>query len=119
MILDVGCGNHPRGDINLDLVLESSKIIRGRRVRTKPDFLGDIHSLPSRDNSFEEVICFHVLEHTNNFLKALLELIRVSKDRIHIKVPHRFSIHAKTPYHRNYFSKGYIDTVLKLLWKKG
>ncbi len=41
----------------------------------------DITSLPEPDNSFDRIICYHVLEHIENDLKALAELFRVLKTK--------------------------------------
>ena len=39
----------------------------------------DIHYMPFADNSFDSVLCNHVLEHLNNDLQALGEIRRVLK----------------------------------------
>jgi len=37
----------------------------------------DIHAIPFQDNSFDYVLCNHVLEHVDNDLKAMTEIHRV------------------------------------------
>lgn len=59
------------------------------------DLLCDVTHLPFQDRIFENVYCFHVLEHLESPAKALNELIRVSSNMIEIEVPHRFSKAAK------------------------
>lgn len=44
-----------------------------------PKFVGDIHTLPLKDNFFDAIICIHVLEHVRNDRLALQELSRVLK----------------------------------------
>lgn len=48
----------------------------------------DITDLPFPDQSFDCTYCFDVLEHVNDFI-ALKELIRVTKKRVILTVPHR------------------------------
>ena len=60
---------------------------------TSPDFLVDFETdkLPFDDNSVEQVLAFHVLEHIGKgFLPLLQEIYRVCKDQstIFIKVPY-------------------------------
>ena len=60
------------------------------------DFTGDndltlnldkIDKMPFKDNEFECVCCFDVLEHLENFHKITNELIRVSSGKIFISLP--------------------------------
>jgi ubiquinone/menaquinone biosynthesis C-methylase UbiE len=43
--------------------------------------------LPFRDNSFDEVVSFHLLEHLEVPLAALREMVRVSKNLVAVVVP--------------------------------
>ncbi len=45
----------------------------------QPKFVADIHSLPLLNESFDEIICIHVLEHVKDDKTALKELNRVLK----------------------------------------
>ena len=55
-----------------------------------PDIVGDIRKLPIKDNKFDTVVAFEVLEHLpfNYFKKSLLELRRVSKKYVIISIPY-------------------------------
>lgn len=61
--------------------------------KCKPDYILDLEQekLPFNDNSVEEVVAHHILEHLGNgFFHVMLELYRVCKHGaiIDIKVPH-------------------------------
>lgn len=77
MILDVGCGNFPRGTINLDV----------NKRNVKNFLLADAHFLPFIDNCFNVVYCSHVLEHCKRPYDVLEELCRVSSNKVIVKVP--------------------------------
>jgi len=89
MRLDVGCGNAPTGDVNVDLPsferhrdgikLASQKI---------PNFVyASSYALPFRNNSFDGVVSFHLLEHLEAPLTALREMVRVSENVVTLVVP--------------------------------
>jgi len=78
--LNLGCGNKIKeGYVNLDVV----------------DYGGNtIHDLnvvpyPFEDNSFNEIIASHILEHLNDFHTSVTELYRIAKHEaiIHVYVP--------------------------------
>lgn len=81
MKLNLGCGNdHKRGYLNCDI---SSEV--------NPDKIVDLtKKLPFKDNSVEEILLHHVLEHFHEPLKILKELYRISKNKavIRIRVPY-------------------------------
>lgn len=69
MVLNVGCGNLKlKNAVNVDINKDY-----------KPDVLADFHNLPFRDNSFDSVIAFDVIEHTSHPEILIKELIRVAK----------------------------------------
>ena len=86
MKLNMGCGFNKRdGYLNVDLAPEC-----------QPDLVCDLESLPWpwEDNSIDEVVFNHSLEHIGQnsrvFLGMMKELYRVCKDnaRVRINVPH-------------------------------
>lgn len=56
----------------------------------KPDFIADIRELPFKDNSFDTVACFEMLEHLpyEYFDVCLKELKRVSRKNVIISFPY-------------------------------
>jgi len=106
MILDVGCGWNPKGNVNVDLFLHRSipersyeqKIYfeykkRLDRIQEIENFICcDVHFLPFRKNSFDRVICNHLLEHCGvRLIEACDELLRVTKRELFLSVPSQFS----------------------------
>ncbi|MEK7539482.1 MAG: class I SAM-dependent methyltransferase, partial [Patescibacteria group bacterium] len=84
----------------------------------KPDICGDIRQLPFKNNSFDLVCAFEVLEHiplADVKDKAIPEIARVSRGGVIISVPHRragFEIIFKFPFIRTLFKKDF----LRLAW---
>jgi SAM-dependent methyltransferase len=64
---------------------------------------GWVESLPFPDNSFDTVICTHVIEHILDYRNAIAELRRIARRRLIIVVPReRESIYTFNP-HFNFF----------------
>jgi len=95
LILDVGCGDRPKGTVNLDCArAQSSDFFESERkvnpARATNFVLGDAYHLPFRDNAFETVLCHHTLEHLAEAVSAIKELVRVSSNTLEIIVPFRW-----------------------------
>ena len=108
MKLHLGCGNdYRKGYINCDV---SSDV--------NPDKVVDLEKkLPFGDNSVDDVLANHVLEHVYNFVPLMHELNRICKknSKIKIKVPFysawgQFNdpTHVRffTPFSFDYFKRG-------------
>ena len=79
MTLDVGCGVRPMGDVNCDLLVRHDHWMKEVDPHLIRNFVkADVHSLPSRDSSFKIVYSSHLLEHVDEPVQALSEMIRVS-----------------------------------------
>ncbi len=92
MILDVGCGEHPHGDVNLDLgkrILASDSGPYG-----KANIYASVYNLPFIDDSFEVVHFVGLLHHLHNPNKAWNEIVRVARDIIVGEEPSRFNVKA-------------------------
>lgn len=98
-VLDVGCGYNKFPDsIGID-----------RSPESKADVICDLDRIfwPFKDNSFDLIICKHILEHLNDLVKTMEELHRISKPKakIIIEVPHFSHPDAfRDPTHRHYFT---------------
>jgi len=86
-ILDIGCGRNKYKSITKEDIVISLDRVKLHRV----DIVHDLEkfSLPFRDNEFDKVIAFHVLEHIKNFIPLMAELHRIMKAGaiLEIKVP--------------------------------
>jgi len=95
-VLDVGCGNGAFVDalirtfpykldrlLGLDSSFEALRHVKSKKI------YGNINNLPFRNNNFDFVSCFEVLEHLplEDFRKGILELQRISRKYIMITVP--------------------------------
>ena len=96
--LNLGCGRDIRqGYVNVDY-------IAGPGV----DVVADINKrLQWDDQSVDEVLMYHVLEHTDDPVKVMLEIHRIVRPGgvVEIKVPHRMHSDAYSIYHRHYFDE--------------
>lgn len=90
MILDVGCGDHPAGDVNLDVE---------RHLKPNDFILGDACFLPFRDESFDVVYASHVLEHAGKPLEVLREFHRVTKKCVYLHIPYGDKTPDNDPQH--------------------
>ena len=81
-ILDVGCGDKPMGDVNVDLNWYYYDL--GRSLM---NIMAEAMSLPFKNNSFDLVCSRHLIEHLENPYGFVQELARVSKKFIYITCP--------------------------------
>ena len=88
MILDVGCGGDPRGDVNCDLLIKDSHEGWDQNPSRIPNFVrADVRYLPFRSGVFDVVYCSHVLEHLMDYNAGLKELLRVSCFKVIVILP--------------------------------
>ena len=108
MKLNLGCGHDKKkGYVNCDISKE-----------VKPDKIIDLEKkLPFKNNSVNEIIGKHVLEHIKNFVPLMHELHRICKNKAVIKIKTPFysaceqftdptHIRFFTPFTFDYFKKG-------------
>jgi ubiquinone/menaquinone biosynthesis C-methylase UbiE len=88
--LDLGCGPHKEeGYTGVDKVMLPT-------VDIVHDL--DIYPYPFEDNSVDEVICSHILEHLVDFNKTMEELYRICKPNALVKV--------RGPYYKSHYAFG-------------
>ena len=106
--LNLGCGNdYKKGYVNVDASKEVS-----------PDKVWNLEKspLPFKNNSVDEILAYHVLEHLHNFIPLMHDIHRICKNgtRIHIKTPfystwgqYNDPTHVRffSPFTFNYFNK--------------
>jgi predicted SAM-dependent methyltransferase len=70
-----------------------------------------VYPYPFKDNSFDEIDAFHVIEHLDNPEDAMKEFYRILKPggRLHIKVPHYAKALDWNFRHKKHFSTSAID----------
>lgn len=74
-VLDIGCGERARGDINLDV-----------KRTSVCNLVASAENLPLRDSSVSLVLCSQVLEHLENPSMALREMKRVLMDHGEVRI---------------------------------
>ena len=57
MLLDAGCGNNPKGEINIDVET---------KYNVKNFIKADVQNLPFKTKVFSESLSHHVIEHLCN-----------------------------------------------------
>jgi ubiquinone/menaquinone biosynthesis C-methylase UbiE len=103
-VLDVGCGEgtltvmlSEKGglasgtDISKPNVEEAKKYAKSLNLNI-PFQVADLEHQPYPDESFDVVVCSHVLEHIPDFDAGLHELVRVAKKRVVFAVPTIFNL---------------------------
>jgi len=106
--LNLGCGSdYKEGWVNVDC-----------RGNVNVDKIYDLNKFPYsfKDNTFNEIYVSHVLEHLDDPIKVLMEIIRISENgaKIIIKVPHAYSyanvasIQHKANFTENSFTPGHL-----------
>ncbi|MCK4649611.1 class I SAM-dependent methyltransferase [Candidatus Pacearchaeota archaeon] len=79
-VLEIGAGNN---FLKKQLSKEITYKVMDIAKDLNPDVLGGVDNIPLKNNSFDLVCCFQVLEHLpfNFFEKSLKEIARVSKKK--------------------------------------
>lgn len=87
MILDVGCGSRPLGDVNCDKFLGKSPHTKYIIKKCENFVKCDAENLPFRSNIFSVVYASHVMEHLYHPFDFLKEARRVSRRIVYLQVP--------------------------------
>ena len=95
--INIGCGKDIKEDYtNLDK-------LKSEGVDVVWDL--DKYPYPFKDNSIDEILAFHILEHIKDYETCIDELIRILKPEgiLHIKVPHFSSAGSNSEFHKRKF----------------
>lgn len=81
LVLEVGAGGnpYPRANVLLDAEEVSLERMEKDLIRDRPLVLGIAERLPFKDKSFDFIIASHILEHSDDPVAFLSELMRVGK----------------------------------------
>ena len=121
-VLDIGCGNSPKGDVNCDLyvgetphLMNDDTVVEPKRI---PNFVRcTAEYLPFKDKSFDIVNASEVLEHIINPPMLIEEMKRVSKELVTIDVPNLRRFFAEeNPHHVYTWSTLSLNNFLKLFF---
>jgi ubiquinone/menaquinone biosynthesis C-methylase UbiE len=87
-VLEVGIGNKTLNNILKQHNIEVTSCDFDEML--KPDLVGDVRNLPFRDNEFDVICAFQILEHIpwKDMPKALEELKRVTSKYVIISIPY-------------------------------
>jgi SAM-dependent methyltransferase len=117
-VIDIGCG---RGFFLQKLVEKKAKNIWGCdlfdavAVEGTTYQQGNIEALPFPDNSFDVVICSHILEHVKDFDKAVSEIKRVAKKKVIVTVPkQRYFYYTLDLHIRFFYAKAELAAAMKM-----
>ncbi len=111
-VIDIGCGEgyllcrinnlmnnrkymnkEPQKEILFGLDLTEGRVKTTRKNLDSALLLrGEILHLPFQDNAFDVVICSELLEHIEDYKKAIDELIRITKNKLIITVPNELRL---------------------------
>lgn len=121
-MLDVGCGDSPKGEVNCDLFTGRTPHIMGyHHIDPKkiPNFvLCSAEQLPFRDDAFDIVNASEILEHLINPSCLLTEMRRVSRESVTLDVPNlRRLTPEENPYHLYTWSRKSLHNLLSLFFK--
>ena len=118
-IIDVGCGSGytlkkiqdmVEKESNLKYLIGSDIVKNKHFPKVFPFVESDVLSLPFFDNSFDIVLCCHMLEHIIDVKKAIVELYRVARQKIIIVVPCQRYYFYTLDEHVHFFQ--YVDQML-------
>lgn len=118
-VLDVGCGT---GFLKRYLSTNRVDQYIGLDVEGNVDIKASAYHIPFKDNRFDTVVASEVLEHLENPISVLRELLRVSDKRVIITIPNPWNANQifslifrrhnlKEPNHVNLFGDNEIENL--------
>jgi hypothetical protein len=123
LTLDVGCGCHGVGDVNIDVFRAGmNRQIGNQRCGelVNPHLIenfvvADACFLPFKVNAFDVAYSSHVIEHVKYPFLMVSEMCRVASKEVIIRCPHRRGSGAKRPFHINFFDEDWFSKYAEIL----
>jgi ubiquinone/menaquinone biosynthesis C-methylase UbiE len=111
MVLDVGCGSSPKGDVNCDLFVGQTPHLMNNNTVVEPKKTQNFvkcyaEYLPFKDKSFDVVNASQVMEHIISPPNLIREMKRVSREIVIIEVPNLRRFFAEENPHHIYTWSG-------------
>lgn len=90
-VLEIGSGSGINGYVLKQFGINVLTMDNDKKLH--PDILGDVRKIPLKENSFDLVTCFQVLEHIkfSDVPKAITEICRVTKKYAVISIPEPYN----------------------------
>lgn len=78
------------------------------------DVVCDVINLPFPDKEFDVVMCFELIEHIDNYMRALGELTRITKSTLFFSTPHKYGRNSYAdPAHVNHWTCKDLEKILQ------
>jgi len=125
-LLDVGCGKctwlaflrKHRPDVEAIGVDINPDYVRVCREKGFKAYVMDAMNLGFEPESFDIVTCFHTLEHLEDDRKALLDMVRIARERVILVLPRRpVRMEQIEEYMKHHYIPFYTPLALKRLLK--
>ena len=110
-MLEVGSGNEPRGDVNVDLF---RGLISAKR-RTNNFVVADAAFLPFRDEAFEVAFSAFTIEQVKEPFLMLKEMCRVAKRKAIVRYFYKWGSSARAPNHIYRFDEKWFQNAAATL----
>ena len=119
LVLDIGCGSSPKGDVNIDLYPNdrSQCAFHWNPKKVNNFLLADGKNAPFKDKVFHKVHSSHVIEHIESPLTFLKECKRISKGVVVLYTPSEFDI-GKTLTHIYTWNPHTLKMLMKKVFDK-
>ncbi len=110
-ILDVGSGNEPRGDVNVDLF----RGLVSPKKRANNFVVADAAFLPFRDEAFDVAFSAFTIEQVKEPFLMLKEMCRVAKRKAIVRYFYKWGSGARAPHHIYRFDEKWFQNAAATL----
>jgi len=115
LVLDAAAGTQPYKKYFKHCKYQSMDYIDMKKIGVNHNFIGDIESIPQKDNTYDAIINTQTLEHVKNPQKVLKEFHRILKPggKLFLTAPGCWGVHYAP---NNYFT--FTEYGLELMFKE-